>query len=175
MSNPSCVYAPGPWGNCLDLTCAAQGGHCKYVGPPGRNACRCVAAMPSPSRAGKERQMTVSTAVESYRQAINHIPQATTPLPDTLARARAGDEASIRELAGSFLHTSLELAAREFSEVPEAHHLDLIQEANAGIVAAIQAFQGKDPTDFEAHVKAAITGRLQAFLAEYRRDEKNAS
>ena len=45
----ACIYAPGSWGDCLDLTCSRQGGRCQFVGGEwGREACRCVSTIPVP-------------------------------------------------------------------------------------------------------------------------------
>src|SRR5437660_1505203 len=100
----ACVYAPGPHGYCFDLTCGRQGGRCEYHEPPGRTACRCTAATPSPNRGDALEGVAMETGYAQYRTMID-----AQPLWDdgwfvsSLAQAREGDDEARRRLLGSGL------------------------------------------------------------------------
>src|SRR5262249_39372141 len=119
MSRP-CVYAPGPWGDCLDLGCAAQGGRCQYVGPPGRNACHCVAAGPSPSRAFFPKDQPMETALATYKRIITEQPAIDDAwFAETLTRAKAGDHNARQKIAGSCLSAALSAAEARWNRHDE--------------------------------------------------------
>lgn len=165
MNHPPCGYAPGPWRECLDLTCGSQGGRCKYVGPPGKNACRCIAVMPSPMRSGPCGEKVITSALSVYKQQILLQP----PLDDSwlaaaLARFRAGDETAYWQIAGSCMQPVLELVCRNRTG-NEDDFFDLVQEANVAVVEILPQFQGEQTEQLLAHIEHAVLHRLPHLLS----------
>src|ERR1700680_898887 len=120
MSSPACLYAPGTWGDCFDLTCGAQGGRCRYVGPPGRNAWRCIAAAPSPSRADFQKDTSMATALDTYKRTVGEQPSCDDAwFAEALDRARAGETEARRQICGSCLRIALTAAERRWNRRSE--------------------------------------------------------
>jgi hypothetical protein len=163
MTNNPCVFAYGPWGYCLDLTCRRQGGRCHYTGKPGINGCRCEAAAPSPNRADLERSRPVESALELYRQKVSELPACEEPwFSGTLQRLRSGEEDQVREISGRCLHLALALAEARAGKRDEAELFDQIQEANAALLESIHSFKGTGWDEFRRHAEQTITRRLAA-------------
>src|SRR3954451_16513156 len=110
MNSRPCVYAPGPWGNCLDLGCQARGGRCVYVGGRrGRSRRVCRTGEPSRNVADAEEGPVVE-AMELYRAEVSRVPACADPeFSNRLAEYRAGDEAAGRAITGSCLGMVLAL------------------------------------------------------------------
>src|SRR5262245_18949029 len=101
MHSRPCMYAPGPWGNCLDLDCAAQGGRCKYIGGRrGRSRCVCRIKEPSRNVAGADEGETVNE-LDLYRSHVAKLPECSeADFSNLLGRYRAGDEEAGRAITG---------------------------------------------------------------------------
>src|SRR5690242_20082749 len=97
----ACIYAPGSWGDCLDLTCSRQGGRCQFVeGPRATELCRCTAARPSPNLASGE-ATRMETPLEIYRRHLADLPACDAEFfAEALTRYRAGDESAARDISG---------------------------------------------------------------------------
>ncbi len=137
---PPCVYAPGPWGNCLDLTCRQRGGRCRYVrSRRGRNRCPCRVAAPSRNVIPGEEVVAVQSPIQMYRSALSGQPECTDPwFAEALSRWRAGDAGAWREISGRCLGRVLKAVECRFPGRDEEELLDLVQDANAALVRAIR-------------------------------------
>jgi hypothetical protein len=164
---PACVYAPGPWGNCLDLSCRQRGGRCRYVrSRRGRNRCPCRVSPPSRNVVQGEEVVAVASPIQTYRSALGGQPPCADPwFADTLSRWRAGDDGAWREISGRCLARVLDAVERRFPDRGEEALLDLVQDANAALVRAIKSFPGTSATDFFAHLDREL-GRELDVLAE---------
>src|SRR5579862_9284924 len=105
------MYAPGSWGDCLDLTCGRQGGRCRFVGGEwGRQACRCVPVTPSPNLIPLG-DTHMETPLDIYRRVVGEQPACDAPFfSEALSRYRAGDEQAAREISGRCLRFALAIA-----------------------------------------------------------------
>src|SRR5262249_36884810 len=121
----ACVYAPGSWGDCLDLTCSQRGGRCQFVeGPRAKELCRCTAARPSPNLAFRE-VVPVESHLESYRRHLASLPACDAAFfGEALTRYRAGDEAAAREISGRCLVLALRLGEERAREVGSLETLE---------------------------------------------------
>src|SRR5262245_48616374 len=133
MHSRPCVYAPGPWGNCLDLGCRNRGGRCEYVGGRrGRSRCVCRTEEPSRNLTGEGE---VVEALELYRAEVAKLPACADPdFSVRLGQYRAGDEEAGRAIIGSCLGMVLALVESLPALPAGCDVLDAVQEANAGLV-----------------------------------------
>ena len=106
----ACIYAPGSWGDCFDLTCSQHGGRCQFVeGPRAAELCRCTAVRPSPNLAFRE-VARMETPLEMYRSRLASLPVCDAAFfAEALARYRAGDESAARDISGRCLAIALQL------------------------------------------------------------------
>ena len=104
--------------------------------------------------------------LSDYRSQIESLPVCNDSwFSDAMRKCRAGGKESCRRICESFLWYTLELAdifAEAHSESNSV--LDLVQEANAALLASITTFQGHTLEQFKAHAKDAIQDRLDNFL-----------
>ena len=157
-----CVYAYGPLGDCLDNGCRSQGGRCKYVGPPGRTACRCNIAAPSPNRSDSAGVTAMEPELILYRQQIDEQPLCVDPpFQEYLSRYRAGDEIGARWISGSCLRIAYEIAMNMDDPPPALDLFDRIEEANAALMYAIKSFGGSSADEFIPYARQAIKARLE--------------
>src|SRR5689334_18395181 len=115
----ACMYAPGTWGDCLDLTCSRQGGRCEFVGGTwGQESCRCVAVLPSLNRASQG-LADMETPLETYRRIVDVQPACDAAyFSGAIARYRAGDERAAREISGRCLRFALAVAEEHLKGAP---------------------------------------------------------
>jgi DNA-directed RNA polymerase specialized sigma subunit len=103
----------------------------------------------------------MESTLELYRTAIAGQPECADPaFSEWLRRYRAGDEAAGRELAGSCLGLALALAESFPDSPPGFTVLDLVQEANAGLVEALHTFTGATAGEFVDHARNTIAAWL---------------
>jgi DNA-directed RNA polymerase sigma subunit (sigma70/sigma32) len=74
----------------------------------------------------------------------------------------AGDEQAGRRISGSCLRFALKIAQRRAAEFPECHLLDVVEEANAGLMDAVLTFKGSSRDEFLQHAETRIHERLNA-------------
>ena len=159
-----CVYAYGPWGNCLDTGCRSQGGRCKYVGPPGPKACRCNVAAPSPNRSDAAGGTVVEQELLLYRQQIDEQPICSElSFQENLTRYRAGDEMGARLISSTCLRIAYEIAMKLENPPSALDPFGRIEVANAGLVQAIDSFTGSSVEEFIPHARQTIIGRLDSW------------
>lgn len=163
----ACVYAPGPHGYCLDLTCGRQGGRCEYREPPGRRACRCTAAAPSPNRGETLEGIPMDTALTQYKSVVDAQP----PLDDgwfaeALSQTRRGDDEARRRILGSGLRLALAVAESVAPTRPDVPFWDLVQEANAALTRSLERFAGGAAADFAAQADRDIREHLRGVTAD---------
>src|SRR5205814_3175785 len=139
----ACIYAPGSWGECLDLTCGRQGGRCQFVeGPRAPELCRCTAARPSPNLALRE-VARMETSLEIYRGCVAKLPACDAEFfSEALARYRAGDERAARDISGRCLGLALRLGEERSHELGSTETLEAVQEANRRLWKSITTFAG---------------------------------
>jgi DNA-directed RNA polymerase sigma subunit (sigma70/sigma32) len=157
MDSSLCVYAPGPWGNCLDLGCRDRGGRCEYVGGrQGRSRCVCRVGEPSRNVAAGE-GLAVEETLELYRSAVTAQPECAEPaFSGWLRRFRDGDEAAGRAISGSCLRIALAEVESRPTLPGGLAFLDAVQEANAGLVEALHSFTGSTAEEFVEHARWTI-------------------
>lgn len=158
-----CAYLYGPAGDCFDTGCGASGGRCRYVGPPGRFACRCNAPNPSPNRAEWRREVPVEPWFGKYQAMVDAQPICDDSwFQEQWRKKQSGDETAGRLISGSCLRFALQIAQQRAAEFPECHLLNVIEEANAGLMEAVLSFGGGSKEDFLHHAEACIDARLAA-------------
>jgi DNA-directed RNA polymerase sigma subunit (sigma70/sigma32) len=161
----ACIYAPGSWGDCLDLTCSRQGGRCQFVGGPGgRDSCRCVPALPSPNRAlAGLADMEMQTVLENYRRFVAEQPVCDGVFfAEALGRARAGDVNAARDICGRCLRFALAAADERVKAAPSPPLFDVIEEANLALMEAITTYAGDDVQDFMTYARLRMEQRVAA-------------
>jgi DNA-directed RNA polymerase sigma subunit (sigma70/sigma32) len=103
----------------------------------------------------------MDTPVETYRRIVGAQPTCDPPFfAAALSGHRAGDESAARRLCGSCLRFALAVAERHAQEASTLSLLDVIQEANAGLMEAITTFPGDDLDDFLKYADLRIRQRL---------------
>ncbi len=167
MNSRPCVYAPGPWGNCLDLGCRDRGGRCVYVGGR-RGRTRCVCRIEEPSRnVADEGEEQAVEALELYRAEIAKVPACDGPdFSRRLVEYRAGDEVAGRAITGGRLGMALTLVESLPELLAGLTLLDTVQEANAGLVQALQTFTGTTGGEFDEHARRTIHDWLNSLDAQ---------
>jgi hypothetical protein len=108
----------------------------------------------------------METPLASYKRIVTE--QA--PLPDVdflnlLHKGQAGDEAALRQLSAGCLKSCLEVVEREYPHVDDELRLDLLQEANAAMVATIQSFHGSQASELAQQIERAVIRHLSATMA----------
>ena len=86
----------------------------------------------------------METPLETYRRVVSQQPACEPQFfSEALSRYRAGDESAARSISGSCLRLALAIAEEHSKEAPSSPLLDVIQEANAGLMEAITTFAGR--------------------------------
>ena len=164
MSYPPCMHLPGPWGKCFDLGCSRQGGRCVYLGGRRSNAiCACRAVEPSRNVVVRE-ILTMETGLKLCRDFLSkHQPANSESLfAERIRRLREGDELAGPEISGSYLETVLEFVEALPVLPRDLNLLDAFQEANVGLVDAIESFTGSTREEFWEHAQQTILAWLNS-------------
>lgn len=143
MKARACVFAPGPWGECLDLSYGqATGASCQSEKRRGRRACRVIQTTDSgatvapdvPLPLGSARhfdqiprtpawlalwkQLGRESLFETYRRIVLGEPALESGwFTDVIARAKTGDDDARRQIMGCSLRTGLGLASVVYAEL----------------------------------------------------------
>ena len=105
----------------------------------------------------------MDTDLGEYRRVVDQQPACDEAwFAERLTRLRSGDEAAGREISGSCLRLALRLAEEMPNPPASWSLLDLIQEANAGLVEGLASFTGTSAADFLQHARQTITRRLDS-------------
>jgi len=109
----------------------------------------------------------VVESLELYRAEVARVPACADPeFSNRLAEYRAGDEAAGRAITGSCLGMVLALV-ESLPDLPAGLDLlDAVQEANAGLVEALQTFSGTTATEFGDHARRTVLGWLNSLDAQ---------
>jgi hypothetical protein len=109
----------------------------------------------------------MQSPVQLYRNTLGGQPTCSDPwFGETLSRSRAGDDGALREISGRCLAHVLDAVERRFPDRGEEELLDLVQDANAALVRAIQSFQGASATEFLAHLDRELGQELDALAVD---------
>src|SRR5438067_3295642 len=87
----------------------------------------------------------METPLEIYRRVVGEQPACDAPFfSEALFRYRAGNEQAAREISGRCLRFALAIAEEHAKGEPALPLLDVVQEANVGLMEAITAYSGDD-------------------------------
>jgi hypothetical protein len=111
--------------------------------------------------------VAMTTALETYREAIAGQPPLAHPqFGEWLGRYRAGDEAAGRAITGSCLGVALAIVEGLPAVPAGLTAIEAVEEANAGLAAALDSFAGATADEFLAHARRAIHAWLHDLNAE---------
>lgn len=83
------------------------------------------------------------SVLETYEKIISEQPVLNDAgFLDLLLKAQAGDEAALRQISGSYLRVAFDWAIQRKTQCTQDELLEVIQDANATMVAAISTFSG---------------------------------
>ena len=101
--------------------------------------------------------------LEQYQNQIERQPACEeTWFQEQWRNLQSGDEMAGRLISASCLRFALRIAQQRAAEFPECHLVDVIQEANAGLMEAVLSFGGGSKEDFLLHAETCIDARLAA-------------
>jgi DNA-directed RNA polymerase specialized sigma subunit len=105
----------------------------------------------------------METPLEIYRRVVAEQPACDAPFfSAALSRYRAGDEQAAREISGRCLRFALAVAEEHAKGALSLPLLDMVQEANVGLMEAITAYSGDDLDDFMDYARLRIQRRVAA-------------
>jgi DNA-directed RNA polymerase sigma subunit (sigma70/sigma32) len=105
----------------------------------------------------------MESELEIYRRLISAQPACEDSwFTDALAKYRAGDEAAGRTISGSCLRLAMQIAEARAAEFGTLSVLDVVQEANVGLMDALKSFTGSCSAEFLTHATQVIHQRLQS-------------
>ncbi len=103
----------------------------------------------------------MSDWLDQYRAIIEQQPTCEEAwFQDRWRLCQAGDEMAAREISGSCLRFALQIAQARAADFPQYHLLDVVEEANAGLMNAVQSFRGGNKDDFVRFAEVCIQQRL---------------
>lgn len=85
--------------------------------------------------------------------------------PAALQEYRAGDELAGRRISAGCLWLALQVAQSRAGDLEHFPLLDLVQEANAGLVDALEGFAGSTTADFVRQATTAIDRRFHDLVS----------
>ena len=100
-----------------------------------------------------------ATPLEMYKHVIEGLPSHLRDdrwLVATLARHQAGDEQALRDICGCLLQIPLRIAEDRWQADCGVGMLDLVQEGNRAIIAAIRCFRGSRWSELESLVEESV-------------------
>src|SRR5207249_258555 len=101
------------------------------------------------------------------RNAIGNQPACTDSwFGEVLSRSRSGNEEALREISGRCLTYVLDTVERRFPNRHEEELLDIIQDANAALLRAIESFAGTSAAQFLAHLDRELGEELDALAVD---------
>lgn len=77
-----------------------------------------------------------------------------------LSQHRAGSEAAGRAISEATLRVALQAAEEYISATRDSNPLDVVQEANAALMHALQTFTGATLVEFEEHARKNVRASL---------------
>jgi hypothetical protein len=111
--------------------------------------------------------VAVQSSIQVYRSAIGNQPACTDPwFAEVLSRSRSGDEEALREISGRCLTHVLDTVERRFPNRDEEGLLDIIQDANAALLRAIESFPGASADQFLAHLDRELGRELDSLAVD---------
>lgn len=103
----------------------------------------------------------MQSPIQVYRTQITGQTACADPwFADALIRSRTGDEAAVREISGRCLAYVLDAVERHFPNRDEDELFNIIQDANAALLRAIESFPGNSAAEFFAHLDAELRREL---------------
>jgi DNA-directed RNA polymerase sigma subunit (sigma70/sigma32) len=101
--------------------------------------------------------------LEQYKAAIDQQPFCEDSwFQEQCQSLRSGDEQAGRHISGSCLRFALQIAQERAAAFPACHLLDVVEEANAGLMEAVRTFKGSTRDAFLQHAETRIHERLNA-------------
>jgi len=82
--------------------------------------------------------------------------------PEALAKSRAGDQDSTRDICGRCLH--IPLAEEKYPQHVDFDPLELVQEGNDALVQALREFTGSSADEFSRFTESCVRHRIELIL-----------